>query len=79
MKATLNLRFDKSTIEAAKEYAQKHGTSVSEIVESYLKKLTNPVKKKKFVSDSLIGILKEYKDYSDEELRELYLRGRHDA
>ena len=35
MKATLNLRFDKATIEAAKEHAQKHGTSVSEIVESY--------------------------------------------
>jgi uncharacterized protein YecE (DUF72 family) len=71
MKATFNLRFDKSTIEAAKEYAQKQGTSVSEIVESYLKKLSRPVKKKRFVSDGLIGILKEYEDYSDEELEEL--------
>ena len=79
MKATLNLRFDKTTIQAAKEYAEKHGTSVSEIVESYLKKLTRPIKKKKFVSDGLIGILKEYKDYTDEELRELYLKGKHDA
>lgn len=77
MKATLNLRFDKSTIEAAKEYAQKQGTSVSEIVESYFKKLTSRDKKKKFVSDSLIGILKEYRDHTDEELHELYLRGKH--
>lgn len=79
MKATLNLRFDKSTIEAAKENAQKQGTSVSAMVESYLKKLSRPVKKKRFVSDGLIGILKEYEDYSDEELEELYLKGKHDA
>lgn len=77
MKATLNLRFEKSTIEAAKEYALKQRTSVSVIVEDYLKKLTAKDKKKKFVSDNLIGILKQYKDFTDEEIRELYLRGKH--
>lgn len=79
MKATLNLRFDKNTIEAAKEYARKEGTSVSEIVESYLKKLIHREKKKTFVSDRLIGILKEYRDSTDEEIRELYIKGKHDA
>lgn len=79
MKATLNLRFDKSTIEAAKKYAQVQGTSVSEIVESYLKKITVGTKKKKFVSDNLIGILKQYKDYTDEEIKEIYLTGKHNA
>jgi len=79
MKATLNLRFDKSTIEATKKYALKQQTSVSEIVETYLKKLTVQNKKKKFVSDNLIGIIKQYKDYTDEEIRELYVRGKHHA
>lgn len=79
MKATLNLRFDKQTIEAAKEYARKEKTSVSEIVEAYLKKITARKHKEKFVSDDLIGILKDYQDYSDEELRALYLKGKHDV
>jgi len=79
MKATLNLRFDKSTIEAAKKYALMQGTSVSEIVESYLKKVTGQVKKEKFVSDNLVGIIKQYKDYTDEEIKEIYFTGKHDA
>ncbi|MEO9020912.1 MAG: DUF6364 family protein [Ginsengibacter sp.] len=79
MKATLNLRFEKSTIEAAKKYALMQGTSLSEIVESYLKKITGQAKKKKFVSDNLIGIIKEYKDYTNEEIREMYLTGKHNA
>ena len=79
MKATLNLRFDKQTIEAAKEYARKEKTSVSEIVEAYLKKITARKHKEKFASDDLIGILKDYQSYSDEELRALYLKGKHDV
>jgi hypothetical protein len=79
MKATLNLRFDKSTIEAAKEYALKKQTSVSEIVETYLKRITARRQKKKFASDSLIGILKQHKKLTDEEIKELYLKGKHDA
>lgn len=79
MKATLNLRFDKSTIDAAKEYALKKQTSVSEIVETYLKKLTSRRQKKAFASDSLIGILKKHKDLTDEEIKELYLKGKHHA
>lgn len=79
MKTTLNLRFDKSTIEAAKEYALKKQTSVSEIVETYLKKLTSRRPKNEFVSDSLIGILKQHKNLTDEEIKELYLKGKHNA
>lgn len=79
MKSTLNLRFDKSTIDAAKEYALKKQTSVSEIVETYLKKLTAPRQKKEFVSDGLIGILKQHKNLTDEEIKELYLKGKHNA
>lgn len=72
MKTTLNLKFDKATIEAAKKYASRRKTSVSEIVETYLKRLIAMEKRKKFVSDELIGILKKYKDHSDEELKEIY-------
>lgn len=79
MKTTLNLRFDKSTIEAAKKYASKRHTSLSEIVEGYLKKLVAQDKKQEFVSDELIGILKKYKGHSDEEIKELYLKGKHHA
>ncbi|MFT4062475.1 MAG: DUF6364 family protein [Edaphocola sp.] len=79
MKATLNLRFDKQTINEAKEYARKEQTSVSEIVETYLKKLTARTQKKKFASDTLIGILKEYQNCTDEELRTLYAKGKHGA
>lgn len=79
MKATLNLRFDKRTIEAAKEYALKKQTSVSEIVETYLKKLTSRPKKKEFISDNLIGILKQHKNLTDKEIKELYLKGKHNA
>jgi hypothetical protein len=79
MKTTLNLRFDKDIIEDAKKYASKRQTSVSEIVESYLKKLTSQNKKKKFASDSLIGILKKYKNLTDEEIKALYMKGKHNA
>lgn len=79
MKVTLNLRFDKSTIEAAKKYALKEQTSVSEIVETYLKKLTARQQKKKFMSDSLIGILKQHKNLTDEEIKTIYMQGKHNA
>jgi hypothetical protein len=75
----LNLRVEKTTIEAAQEYAENHGTSVSEIVESFLKKLASRVNKKKFVSGNLIGILKEYEGYTHKQLRELYLKGKRDG
>ena len=79
MKTTLNLRFDKDIIEDAKKYASKRQTSVSEIVETYLKKLTSQNKKKKFASDNLIGILKKYKNLTDEEIKALYMKDKHNA
>lgn len=74
MKTTIKLRLDRTTIEAAKEYALRKETSVSEIVETYLKKLISHSQKSKFSSDSLIGILKKYKNLTDEEIKELYLK-----
>ncbi len=79
MKTTLNLRFDKDIIEDAKKYASKRQVSLSEIVETYLKKLTSEEKKKKFASDNLIGILKKYKGMTDEEIKSLYMKNKHNA
>ncbi len=79
MKGTLNLRFDKATIEAAKVYAARENTSISEIVETYLKKLVAINEKKEYQSDNLIGILKKYKEMSDEEIRSIYLKEKHHA
>lgn len=47
MSTKLTLSIDESVIRDAKEYAQKTGRSVSQLVESYLKAITNPTKKKK--------------------------------
>ncbi len=79
MKTTINLRFEKSTIEAAKKYALKKNTSVSAIVEAYLKRITSNRSKKEFASDKLIGIIKQKRKLTDDELRERYLKGKHDA
>lgn len=79
MKTTPNFCFDKNTIEVAKKYPSKRHPSLSEIVEGYLKKLVAQGKKKEFTSDELIGVLKEYQGYSDEEIKELYLKGKHPA
>ena len=47
MSAKLTLSIDESVIRDAKEYAQKSGRSVSQLVESYLKAITKPSKKGK--------------------------------
>lgn len=47
MSTKLTLSIDESVIRDAKEYAQKTGRSVSQLVESYLKAITNPTKKKR--------------------------------
>lgn len=47
MSTKLTLSIDESVIRDAKEYAQKTGRSVSQLVESYLKAITSPTKKKK--------------------------------
>jgi antitoxin component of RelBE/YafQ-DinJ toxin-antitoxin module len=79
MKATLNLRLDKSTIEAAKEYALKEGTSISKMVETYLNQLIASSKNKRYASDKLVGILKQHKNLTDKEIKTLYLKDKHHA
>jgi hypothetical protein len=40
MKARVNLTIEESVLQDTKLYAEKHGTSVSEMVEDYLKSIT---------------------------------------
>jgi hypothetical protein len=45
MKSRLNLTIEDSLLKSTKIYAEKQGTSVSELVEDYFRNLTKPVKK----------------------------------
>jgi len=58
-----------------------HAARVHEqrIIDTYLKKLVARDRKKKFVSDDLIGVIRQYKDYADEDIKVLYLKGWHNT
>lgn len=81
----MTLKLDKSVIEDAKKYAASHQQSLSRIIESYLKVLTNkePRKGEKeieispFVKSMSTGVQipvdlderKEYRDYLEEKYK----------
>ena len=46
MKNRLNITISDHLLQQAKNYAYKHNTSVSQLVEDYFTRLTRPVKKK---------------------------------
>lgn len=77
----LTLSLDSKVIEAAKKYSEKKGTSISKLVEDYLKKITRGNQSKKSSKNSLMslkGILGkvpgdfDYKTVRDEYLIEKY-------
>lgn len=79
MQSKLTLRLDKTLIENAKEYAQEHGKSLSQIVADYFYALTQVESKNDMevpeatpLTDSLIGRFADANDLIDEELRESY-------
>jgi hypothetical protein len=64
MDAKLTLKMDESVIISAKKYAEQNHRSLSRLVETYFKNLTeNASEKKKFspLVESLIGIISEEK------------------
>lgn len=77
MPRKLTLRMDKKLIEEAKQYARKHGKSVSQIVEDYFSLLNKRVNTKKTPSlpltNSLRGVLKDC-DLSEEDYKQYLLR-----
>ena len=87
MNTKLTLSIDKTIIAKAKKYAKQNETSVSELVENYLKLLSQDVKHsmveeprvKYHPIDKLRGSLKlsknvDYKQALEEALREKYLK-----
>ena len=46
---------------------------------AYLQSCIQTGQKMEFVSDSLIGILKQHQNLTDEGIKELYLKGKHNA
>lgn len=80
MNKKLTLSMDEAVIEAAKEYAQKNGTSLSKLMEKFLVRSMNyqsnydPDREDSCtpLTDGLVGILKqepelkEYRDYQGE-------------
>jgi hypothetical protein len=67
----LTLSVDAGVVEQAKQYAAENGTSVSQMVETYLSFVVKPKKRERHISpivQSLVGIAKgadpqDYKDY----------------
>lgn len=62
MNAKLTLKLDDSVIASAKQFAREHQTSVSKLVETYLRTITRkaaPQKKATGVVGELAGLLKD--------------------
>lgn len=77
MNTKLTLSLEKTVIENAKSYAKKTGRSLSELVESYFKNLTE---KSELPDDihpkvkKLIGIVKLPPDFDEEKVKEEHFR-----
>ena len=68
MDTKLTLKLDQDIIEKAKEYAKAKKTSLSDLIENYLQKLTNDKKGGKTITPlvkSLSGVIDLPKDYDD--------------
>lgn len=80
MSTKLTLSLDAKVIEAAKKYSKEKGTSVSRLIEEYLKQLS-PLKsktRKQSIVEDLKGILGEAPDRFDyREERYKYLMEKH--
>ncbi|MBG9375327.1 hypothetical protein I5907_03725 [Panacibacter sp. DH6] len=70
MKTRLNLTIDEALLENIKVYASKKNTSVSELVETYFKSITRPVKKKNIID--LVEKLDKPAISQQSDLKELY-------
>lgn len=68
MDTKLTLKLNEDIIEKAKEYAKAKKTSLSDLIENYLQKLTDDKKSKKSITPlvkSLSGIISLPKDSTD--------------
>jgi hypothetical protein len=74
MKTRVNLTIEDSVLHDTKLYAEKKGTSVSEIVEDYLKIITKPVKRRTILD--MVEELEKPKIDPETDLKELYYQER---
>ena len=68
MDTKLTLKLNEGIIEKAKEYAKAKKTSLSDLIENYLQKLTTDKKNNKAITPlvkSLSGVISLSKDYND--------------
>ena len=68
MDTKLTLKLNADIIERAKEYAKAKKTSLSDLIENYLQKLTTDKKNNKTITPlvkSLSGVISLSKDYND--------------
>lgn len=68
MDTKLTLKLNEDIIEKAKEYAKAKKTSLSDLIENYLQKLTDDKKSNKTITPlvkSLSGVINLPKDYID--------------
>ena len=76
MQTKLILNLDDSLIEQAKNYAEQHDKSLSQVVTDYFQLLTKPIKEPEIspITQSLIGVLNEIdkQDYK-QHLEDKYL------
>ncbi len=66
METKLTLRLRKNVIERAKVYARDHKTSLSQMIENYLRSITDSEKTQDEISplvDSLSGVIELEQDY----------------
>jgi hypothetical protein len=73
MKTRLNLTIDDGLLNNMKIYAQKQGTSISELVENYFEKIAKPKKKKKNILQ-LVEDLKAPSISTQSDLKELFYK-----
>lgn len=72
MKSRLNLTIENSLLEDIKSYAVKNKRSVSDLVESYFKKVTRPSKRKNIID--LVEKLEKPIINDNADLKDLYYK-----
>ncbi len=80
MDTKLTLKLNEDIIEKAKEYAKEKKTSLSDLIENYLQKLTSDKKSKKAITPlvkSLSGVISLPKDYNDKKDYTEYLTNKY--
>jgi hypothetical protein len=80
----LTLAIDKAIIEEAKAYASSSGSSLSAVIEEYLKAITVPKKKTQVQLNEEVSLVlgsvtineeRSYKELRDEAVTDKYLKG----